>query len=54
MQRREIEDETPFRHAYAEIRTRVVVICDRPRYQLDHGGALILGHGPWRFATPLK
>ena len=29
----------PFRYAYAEIRTQVVVICGPTRYQLDHGGA---------------
>jgi len=26
----------PFIYAHAEIRTRVVVICDPTRYQLDH------------------
>jgi len=36
----EVEDETPFRYAHAEIRTRVVVICDPNRYQFDHGGAM--------------
>ena len=34
-----LKDETPFRYAHAEIRTRVVVICGPTRYQLDHGGA---------------
>ena len=29
------DDETPFRYAHAEIRTRVVVICGPTRYQLD-------------------
>ena len=29
-----------FRYAHAEIRTQVVVICGKTRYQLDHGGAL--------------
>ena len=37
-----VKDETPFRYAHAEIQTRVVVICDPTRYQLDHGGALSL------------
>ena len=32
----EVKDETPFRYAHAEIRTRVVVICGRTRYQLEH------------------
>jgi len=36
----EVKDETPFRYAHAEIRTRVVVICGPTRNQLDHGGAL--------------
>jgi len=31
-----VKDETPFRYANAEIRTRVIVICDLTRYQLDH------------------
>ena len=35
-----IKDEMPFRVAHAEVRTRVVVICDRTHYQLDYGGAL--------------
>ena len=29
----------PYRYSYAEIRTRVVVICGPTRYQLDHRGA---------------
>ena len=33
----EVEDETTFRYAHAEIRTQVVVICGPTRYQLDHG-----------------
>ena len=33
----EHKDETPFRYAHAEIRTRVVVICGQMRYQLDRG-----------------
>jgi len=37
----EVKDETIFRYAHAEIRTRVVVICDPTRYQLYHGGARI-------------
>jgi len=28
----EVEDETPFRYGHAEIRTRVVMICDPTRY----------------------
>ena len=35
----EVKDETPFKYAHAEIRTRVVVICGPTCYQLDHGGA---------------
>ena len=34
-QRSEVEDETPFRYAHAEIRTWVVAICGPTRYQLD-------------------
>jgi len=34
----EVKDEIPFRYAHAEIQTRVVVICDPTRYQLDHAG----------------
>ena len=30
------KNETPFRYVHAEIRTRVVVICDQTRYKLDH------------------
>ena len=33
------QSETPFRYAHAKIRIRVVVICGRTLYQLDHGGA---------------
>ena len=29
----------PFRYAYVEIRTQMVVICGLTRYQLDYGGA---------------
>ena len=36
-------DETPFRYAYAEIRTRVVVIYDPTRDQLNHGGGVTNG-----------
>ena len=35
-------------HAHAEIRTRVVMICGRTRYQLDYGGSpyrLVAFHG---------
>jgi len=35
-----VKDETPLRHAQAEIWTWVVEICGQPGYQLDHGGAL--------------
>ena len=36
------KDETPSRYAHAEIRTRVIVICDPTGYQLDHEGAIEL------------
>ena len=32
----ELEDETPFRYAHAEIRTQVEVICGPTRYQPDN------------------
>jgi len=35
-----VKDETPFKYAHTEIRTRVVVICGPTRYQLDHWGAV--------------
>ena len=37
-----LTNETPFRYAHAEIRTRVLVICGPTRYQLDHEGAQIV------------
>jgi len=38
----EVKDETPFRYAHAEFRTRVVMICGPTRYQLDDGGTPLL------------
>ena len=34
--KRLVKDETSFRYAHAEVRTKVVVICGPTRYQLDH------------------
>jgi len=41
----EIKDETPFRYAHAEIRTRVVVICYPTRYRLTTEAP------PWEIRT---
>jgi len=35
----EVNVETSFTYAYAEIRTQVVVICDLTPHRLDHGSA---------------
>ena len=35
----EVKDETPFRYAYGEIQTQVVVNSGSMRYQLNQGGA---------------
>ena len=32
-------NETPFRHAHTEVRTRMVVICDPMHYQLEQTNA---------------
>ena len=32
----EVKDETPFRYAHTEIKTKVVVIYNPTCYQLDH------------------
>ena len=38
--RSNVKDETPFRYGHAEIRTQVVVIFNRTRYKLEHGGVI--------------
>jgi len=41
-QRNEVKDETPFRHAYADIRNQTVVLFGPTSYQLGHGDNMII------------